>query len=65
MNRVILDLTDDQLRDLRELLQGVAQQAPTVTGGSSVSMEARRQVDSYKVIYDQLCCSKCNTGDWT
>jgi hypothetical protein len=54
MNRVILDLTDDQLRDLKELLRDVGQQAPTITGGSSVSMEARRQADSFKVVYEQL-----------
>lgn len=52
--KIELDLTNDQLRDLRELLDEKAGSPPTVSGGSSVSSEVQRAYGSYREVLFQI-----------
>jgi hypothetical protein len=52
--KIELEVTNDQLRDLKEVLAPVVVYSPTVTGDSSVAAEKWRQRDSIKAIFDQL-----------
>lgn len=52
--KIELELTTDQLRDLRELVDEYGLRSPTVTGGSNVSSEQQRRHTSFREIRHQL-----------